>query len=212
MADSKISALAAVTDVLSTDEYVLARAGATKKITGANLKAGIAGMVLIEDQLLVGADADFDFTAIPATYKHLCLVVYARGDAAGASTILIARFNGDSGANYDDEYKDVDGTTNSAPVGQVAQTFLQCGEIPGWTAGASRAGLYEILIPAYAGTTLFKMLRSHGGWSDGTAVANQSIRHATGTWRSTAAINRVQLLPGSGNFVAGSRATLYGLN
>jgi hypothetical protein len=39
MADSKISALAAVTTVDDTDEYVVARTGATKKITGANLKA-----------------------------------------------------------------------------------------------------------------------------------------------------------------------------
>jgi hypothetical protein len=42
MADTKISALPAVTTVADTDEYVLARAGGTKKITGANLKAGTA--------------------------------------------------------------------------------------------------------------------------------------------------------------------------
>lgn len=39
MADSKISALSAVTTLVSTDEYVTARAGATKKITGASLRA-----------------------------------------------------------------------------------------------------------------------------------------------------------------------------
>lgn len=42
MADTKISALAAVTTVGDTDEYVVAVSGATKKITGANLKAGVA--------------------------------------------------------------------------------------------------------------------------------------------------------------------------
>jgi hypothetical protein len=42
MADQKISDLAAVTDVQDTDVYPLARSGATKKITGANLKAGAA--------------------------------------------------------------------------------------------------------------------------------------------------------------------------
>ncbi len=41
MADQKISQLAAVTDVLAADEYVVARAGATKKITGTNLKGAI---------------------------------------------------------------------------------------------------------------------------------------------------------------------------
>jgi len=38
MADSKISALAAVTDFLDTDEYVLARAGTSNKIAGADLR------------------------------------------------------------------------------------------------------------------------------------------------------------------------------
>jgi hypothetical protein len=42
MADTKISNLPAVTTVDDTDEYVLARSGGTKKITGANLKAGTA--------------------------------------------------------------------------------------------------------------------------------------------------------------------------
>lgn len=37
MSDTKISDLAAVTDVLATDEYVLARSGATKKIDASNL-------------------------------------------------------------------------------------------------------------------------------------------------------------------------------
>src|SRR5262245_58277523 len=41
MADTKISALPAVTNVDDTDEYVLARTGGTRQITGANLKAGI---------------------------------------------------------------------------------------------------------------------------------------------------------------------------
>jgi hypothetical protein len=39
MADTKISNLTAVTDVLTTDEYVVARAGTTKKISGANFIA-----------------------------------------------------------------------------------------------------------------------------------------------------------------------------
>ncbi len=41
MADSKISALSAVTVVGATDEAVLAIGGATKKITGANLKTAM---------------------------------------------------------------------------------------------------------------------------------------------------------------------------
>lgn len=42
MADSKISGLSAVTTIGDTDEYVVAVGGATKKITGANVKAAVA--------------------------------------------------------------------------------------------------------------------------------------------------------------------------
>jgi len=42
MADSKISALTAAASLLSTDELVMASSGASKKITGATLKAEIA--------------------------------------------------------------------------------------------------------------------------------------------------------------------------
>jgi hypothetical protein len=41
MADTKISGLAAVTDVLSTDEFVLARSGTTKKIDAVDLAGGL---------------------------------------------------------------------------------------------------------------------------------------------------------------------------
>lgn len=41
MTDTKISDLAAVTDLLATDAYVLARSGTTKKITGASLRAAL---------------------------------------------------------------------------------------------------------------------------------------------------------------------------
>ncbi len=47
MADMKISELDAVTTVDDTDEYVLARAGESKKITGANLKAAGASTVTV---------------------------------------------------------------------------------------------------------------------------------------------------------------------
>ena len=45
MADTKISNLAAVTDVQDTDEFVLARAGVTNKIDGVDLAAELGAML-----------------------------------------------------------------------------------------------------------------------------------------------------------------------
>lgn len=50
MADSKISDLAAVTDVLGTDEYELARSGASKKIAASELLGVGADLTLVVDQ------------------------------------------------------------------------------------------------------------------------------------------------------------------
>jgi WD40 repeat protein len=55
MADTKISGLAPVSDVQDADEYPVARAGATKKITGANLKAAMPGGVSTARTLTAGA-------------------------------------------------------------------------------------------------------------------------------------------------------------
>lgn len=46
MADTKISDLAAVTDVQTSDDFVLARAGTTKRITGADLASELTGASL----------------------------------------------------------------------------------------------------------------------------------------------------------------------
>lgn len=61
MADKKISELDAVTDVQDTDEYVLARSGASKKITGADLRSEVGGSsAVITDQIVVFRDNDGD--------------------------------------------------------------------------------------------------------------------------------------------------------
>ena len=52
------------------------------------------------------------------------------------------------------------------------------------------------------------------GWvkdaTDGTTDSYQSIVGG-GEWRSTAAINRVTVFPATGNFIAGTRLTIYGM-
>lgn len=64
MADSKISALSAISALGSTDELVVATAGASKKITGANLGASIAltsaDAVLGGDVTMVNANTFYD--------------------------------------------------------------------------------------------------------------------------------------------------------
>ncbi len=64
MADSKISALSAITALGSTDEMVVASGGASKKITGANLGASLAlskiDATLSGDVTMVNANTFYD--------------------------------------------------------------------------------------------------------------------------------------------------------
>ncbi len=57
MADSKISALSAITAIASTDELVVASSGASKKITAANLAASLGiGIVQVSKVALTSGD------------------------------------------------------------------------------------------------------------------------------------------------------------
>ena len=58
MADSKISDLTAVTSLVGTDEFVLARTGATKKVAAVDLFAAITGTTIVTS--LPGSPADGD--------------------------------------------------------------------------------------------------------------------------------------------------------
>jgi hypothetical protein len=69
----------------------------------------------------------------------------------------------------------------------------------------------ELLIPNYANTTMVKTLQLTAVFGIGMGAGGRLLRVAGGIWNSVAAINRLTFSPSSGNFVAGSRAVLYGI-
>lgn len=103
MADTKISNLSAVTDVLGTDEYVLARSGATKKIDASDLFSEIAASGNRVIEILVTDPADASpitggdgkaFVAIPAALNGMNLVAaqahVTTASSSGLVTVQIA--------------------------------------------------------------------------------------------------------------------------
>ena len=62
------------------------------------------GMGAIFDTTLGAAASTVDVTGIVATYAHLRVVAYLRGDTAAGATALSIRFNADSSAAYDGQY------------------------------------------------------------------------------------------------------------
>jgi hypothetical protein len=164
----------------------------------------------ISDSTLGGSAPSFDLTAIPATFNHLLLLIQGRGDTAATSTTVLLRFNNDSGANYDTEL--ITGSGAAVATGEiVAGTSAQIADITANTGPASVFGAFTIWIPNYAGTTAQKNAFSSGGHKTTSLSGGIFNRNYSCFWRSAAAINRITLTPGAGNFVAGSRVTLYGL-
>jgi hypothetical protein len=123
------------------------------------------------------------------------------------------RFNGDTGANYDAQSIHNSAATTAAAGENLAATsgMIDRGVSPGGSAAASEFGVVVTLIPAYTDTVGQKGAISIIAGRSGTASGNLSAMLCATFWRSTAAVNRITILPSSGNFVTGSRVTLYGL-
>jgi hypothetical protein len=134
MADSKISALAAVTDLLDTDEFVLARAGATKKMDGVDLKAGVLGAwqaytpALTADTtnptLGTGSEVTGRYVQLGKLVIGEARIIFGTsGAAAGSGAYRVSlpvspTNNGDAPAGI------VNGRDNSVPVYQVAVALV----------------------------------------------------------------------------------------
>lgn len=166
-----------------------------------------SGMVKIAT---LGSGASFDFTSIAGTYTDLKIIGIGRGDTAAAGIGVHILFNNDSAGNYDSEFLNGNATTvSSLEFLATAQNYAA--GIPAASAAAGLAGTFEITIPNYAGTTFNKRWHSVVGQSQAEAVGGHTARVTAGQWRNTAAITRVTLICTTGNFAAGSTATLYGL-
>lgn len=174
-----------------------------------NLNSGV--LRPIAGTVLSGAAASIDFTGIPATFRHLQLVIDGRLSGAVASAGVNLRFNGDTGANYDFQYLQSNNTTVLGGQSLAQTSLANVGSFPGASATAGLSGGIELTIPNYAGTTWQKTLVSRNALRVGTAAANYYAQVISGFWRSAAAINQITIISGSGNFEIGTVATLYGL-
>ena len=121
------------------------------------------------------------------------------------------RMNGDTGANYNwQRVEGVDSSTDGASV--AADNGLRVGEVPGATGLASAFGIAVIDVPYYATTVAFKSAISHAQCPRSGVAGTLYNAVFGGFWISTAAINQLTLrLENSPNFIAGSRASLYGI-
>lgn len=148
-----------------------------------------------------------DFTSIPSTYRSLQIIVHGRTNRATEYDSERMTFNGDTATNYEFQVASWTGTAADTPAQFLAFGFIEVGTLPASTALASASGQSRILITNYADTNLYKNVLVEYA-ARGTSNLRRGI--TTGVWRSTAAINRVQLAH-LGTPVTGSAVSLYGM-
>lgn len=151
------------------------------------------------------------FSSIPNSYKHLVVLWGARGDQAATSTLINLTFNNDGGSNYFSER--LNAGTAGTFVEQVGTTSGAIAAITAANGPANWASNGQIIIPNYANTTFNKTCF---GMEGGAILAETStnIRTLISTvyYKSTSAINRMDLVLASGNYVSGSYFELFGIS
>jgi hypothetical protein len=161
----------------------------------------------IFDSTLGAPAANIDIAAIPAAFNHLMLVMFLRGDTAAVATTLQATLNNDGGANYDWEE-----VINATGANAQGQTSARAGRFPANTAAAGDFATITGYIANYRDATNKKSYAATIGGREGTGAGSFKSGTYGFSWLGAAAIvNRITLAPAAGNFVAGSRVTLYGL-
>ena len=170
-------------------------------------------LYLIETRTLTSSASTVSFTGIPAIYDHLYIEGSLRGDNASTGATIAIRVNNDSGSNY--SYRTVlqyETTNIYSPYSTASDSFAYIGTATGATAGTGMFGPFNVLMPDYAGG-LFKSMQAQSGnlTVSGTSGTRQTML-AGNLWKSTAAINRVDVIhASSGSWIAGSTISLYGI-
>ena len=145
---------------------------------------------------LGSAASSVSFTSISGSYTDI-QIVFSGAITSGFDAIGL-QFNGDTATNYSRVYMAGNGSAASSSLSS-SQTSSQIG-IMGTENSNS---IFQIMN--YSNTTTYKTALARGNSS-----AN-ATRAGVGLWRSTSAINRIDLLAGSSTFISGSTFTLYGI-
>ena len=144
---------------------------------------------------LGSAASSITFSSIPSTYTDLRLVFQQL--SSGVQSVLW--FNGDTSNNY--SYTVLYGS------GSSAGSFRGSLTIPLHLSSGANT-FYTVDFFSYAGSTYKTVLTTTNEDSNGSGYVGNSV----GLWRSTSAINQIQISTnGSGNWNAGTTATLYGI-
>lgn len=154
------------------------------------------------------AQTSITFSGIPSTYKHLQLRSIVRSSTGSSpENLAYMQFNSDTGSNYSDHFLLGYGTgvAGNSDVSSVKMPVVESSN-SGTLANVFGATVLDILD--YANTNKYKTVRSIAGVD---ANGSGAVFLTSGSWRNTAAITTVTIIPEKISFVQYSHFALYGI-
>lgn len=156
---------------------------------------------LIQHQKIDSDSANITFTNIPQNWTDLHIVMSLRGQS---ERMFFINFNDYSIAPTVRYLYGIGSSVGSEAPGLATAGF---GSLS--TDTANTFGSISLTIPNYTSSAV----KSYSSDSVSESNATFSFQAITaGIWNSTAAINNIRITCRSGNIIAGSSATLYGIN
>lgn len=157
-----------------------------------------------------GGASSITFSSIPSTYKHLQIRAWVKGDSAGDQDTNLRLGSGsvDTGSSY--SFHSLYGNgTSAAAAGAATQTKAVIGyNFAVGTPNPNIGSVTVIDILDYADTNKYKTVRSLSG-NDKNGAGFLGLY--SGNWRSTSAVDTINIYPDAGNFAQYSSFALYGI-
>lgn len=178
-----------------------------------------SAMKLIQNVTLTGTQDGVTFSSIPQTFKHLQIVINAKGTStAYYYGHIYLRFNGlDSSTSYGglkNQAYNVDWTSSISAFGSYPTTTLDVGYYTDSISGTSNMfGPMVVDIPNYTNTTQNKATTSRFGFITGLSNGQDfaTTGWGSGVSFSTTAITSILVNNYGSQFVSGTTISLYGL-
>jgi len=165
-------------------------------------------MTKLGSQTATAQQYGFTFSSIPQTYTDLVLRISARSSYAAVFDGPAIFFNGVT-SGYGRRTLGGNGTSNYASSNTSGSYLYLDNSIPAANASANVFGVMTIYIPNYANTSYYKAVNCEAVMETNGSASNITL--TAGSWSSTSNITSLTVYSGSGNFVANSEFTLYGI-
>lgn len=154
----------------------------------------------IATQTLGSATATVTFSSIPSTYTDLVLITSVKTTSAAQN--LLMRVNSDTGSNYSTTL--VTGSGSSTASVRTSNATQGALDNYGYADTASN-NITIVNLMNYSNTSTYKT------WLSRANNAGNGTTALVGLWRSSSAINAIEIFIGSNTMTAGSTFTLYGI-